>query len=301
MDPITFTRNPSSDLRPRPPARRGGPRPPGKAPRRQNRSRASARCGTCQTGYSAGYVVPRESGPLRPWSGGSPNVVAKDSLLPAPPTNCCCLNGGEKVYSRTTAGPERGAPARIWHPCKDNRVLELPRARGGKEFLMAKKTQGPPRRILRGQRLSSRGAGQQARRCCGLCGATENLTKTDCCGQWICDDEDQYVVFSYAHNSCSRNHRRYTLCGHHSEAGHEGTWQDCLKCRAEFVTEMYVYRGTNEYNFEKLTDPPAFEPTLCAGCGKRINLSEGGWSFKDSKYTCMDCLSPAIQALLSRK
>ena len=35
------------------------------------------------------------------------------------------------------------------------------------------------------------------------CGATDNLTKTECCGQWICDDEDQYVLFSYAHNSCT--------------------------------------------------------------------------------------------------
>ncbi len=64
---------------------------------------------------------------------------------------------------------------------------------------------------------------------------------------------------------------------------------------------MYVYRGTNEYNFEKLTNPPAFEPTLCAGCGERINLGEGGWSYKGGKYTCMDCVAPAIQALLSRK
>lgn len=25
---------------------------------------------------------------------------------------------------------------------------------------------------------------------CGLCGKTKNLTKTECCGNWICDDED---------------------------------------------------------------------------------------------------------------
>ena len=31
---------------------------------------------------------------------------------------------------------------------------------------------------------------------CGLCGKTKKLTKTECCGNWICDDEHKYVVFS---------------------------------------------------------------------------------------------------------
>jgi len=43
---------------------------------------------------------------------------------------------------------------------------------------------------------------------CFICGATKNLVRTECCGKWICDDEDQYVAFSYARNSCHRNHRR---------------------------------------------------------------------------------------------
>lgn len=30
---------------------------------------------------------------------------------------------------------------------------------------------------------------------CGLCGKTRNLTKTECCGNWICDDYDKYVLF----------------------------------------------------------------------------------------------------------
>ncbi len=36
---------------------------------------------------------------------------------------------------------------------------------------------------------------------CGLCGKTGNLIRTECCGNWICDDEDKYVIFSYARNS----------------------------------------------------------------------------------------------------
>ena len=48
---------------------------------------------------------------------------------------------------------------------------------------------------------------------CGLCGSAERpLRRTECCSQWICDDEDQYVPFSFARNSCARNHDRYTLC-----------------------------------------------------------------------------------------
>ena len=101
---------------------------------------------------------------------------------------------------------------------------------------MAKKPQKPPRRILRGERRTSRGEGPSGDggRRCGLCGATKNLTKTECCGNWICDDEDQYVMFTYAHNSCRRNPRRYTLCGGHFREGHEGKWQDCPEMPGEF-------------------------------------------------------------------
>lgn len=60
------------------------------------------------------------------------------------------------------------------------------------------------------------------KRKCGLCGKTKKLTKTECCGQWICDDEDEYVMFSYARNSCYRNHPRYTLCALHRAEKHEG-------------------------------------------------------------------------------
>jgi hypothetical protein len=124
---------------------------------------------------------------------------------------------------------------------------------------------------------------------CGLCGKTKNLTKTECCGQWICDDEHKYKLFSYAHNSCHRNHRRYTLCGHHYDEGHSGDWKTCLKCRNDIETEMYVYFGTNEHNFEKLENPPKYKPTRCAKCKKVISLSQDGYSIKGGKYFCMEC------------
>jgi hypothetical protein len=122
-----------------------------------------------------------------------------------------------------------------------------------------------------------------------LCGKSGRLTKTECCDNWICDDEDRYVLFSYARNSCHRNHRRFTLCGYHYAEEHAGKWQDCHECEAAFETEMYVYYGTNEYNFEKLENPPAYEPTRCSKCGTVIVLSEDGYSILGREYRCERC------------
>jgi hypothetical protein len=124
---------------------------------------------------------------------------------------------------------------------------------------------------------------------CGLCGKMKNLAQTECCGQWICSDEHKYVLFSYARNSCSRNHRRFTLCGFHSGEGHKGYWKDCKICRASFQTEMYVWYGTNEYNFEKLENPPHYEPTLCDRCGIVIKLGTDGYSVGPKGIICERC------------
>lgn len=127
---------------------------------------------------------------------------------------------------------------------------------------------------------------------CGLCGsARKKLVKTECCGNWICDDEDKYVLFSYARNSCARNHRRFTLCGFHHTEGHKGDWKTCKKCLESFEheLEMYVWYGTNEYNFTKLENPPAFKPKYCSKCGNRIVLSEGGYSVLCDVYRCDKC------------
>ena len=141
----------------------------------------------------------------------------------------------------------------------------------------------------------------RARRCCGLCGKTARLTQTKCCQQWICNDEDKYVMFSFAHNSCHRNHDRYTLCAHHHNEQHEGTWQECQKCRASFETEMYVYHGTNKYNFEKLATPPSYEPTRCKTCGEVIRLGYDGYSMSAEGYFCESCQMQELGPLLGQK
>jgi hypothetical protein len=129
---------------------------------------------------------------------------------------------------------------------------------------------------------------------CGLCGKTKNLTRTECCGNWICDDEHKYVAFSYSTNSCHRNHRRYTLCGSHFNEGHTGDWKSCSKCRTDQEPEMVAWYGTNEFNFEKMPDPPAYEPTKCSRCGRVIVLAEGGYAQGPNGYICEDCLEKEL-------
>jgi len=143
-------------------------------------------------------------------------------------------------------------------------------------------------------KLSGASSTAVSKRRCGLCGKATRLTRTECCGQWICDDEDKYVMFSYARNSCHRNHGRYTLCAHHAAERHSGQWKECARCPKDFATEIYVYFGTNEYNFDKLGNPPAYDPTRCSKCGVVIVLSEGGYSMLGDKYYCEECTAARL-------
>lgn len=126
---------------------------------------------------------------------------------------------------------------------------------------------------------------------CFICGSTENLTKTECCGHWICDDESEYVPFSYQSNSCYRNHRKYTLCGHHHAEEHKGHWKNCKKCKDDFKNQMelYVDFGTNEYNYETLDKIPEVKPTYCSKCNRKINLTQDVYAMQGGKYICEFC------------
>ena len=133
---------------------------------------------------------------------------------------------------------------------------------------------------------------------CGLCGKRKNLIRAECCGNWICNDEDKYVEFTYALNSCHRNHRRLTLCGYHRTESHAGDWKTCKKCRKSFGTEMYVWYGTNEFNFEKLENTPAFKPTYCSHCGTVIHLGTEGYSITEGKYYCESCAQAKLEGIM---
>lgn len=101
---------------------------------------------------------------------------------------------------------------------------------------------------------------------CGLCGKSKKLTKTPCCNNWVCDDAHTYVPFSYARNSCYRNHDRYTLCSYHFKEEHKGIWQNCETCKNEFDTINYTDFGTGACNFEELPNPEKISVS-CTNCG----------------------------------
>ena len=60
---------------------------------------------------------------------------------------------------------------------------------------------------------------------CGLCGKKKHRRiKTDCCNNLICNDSNDYILFSYSRKSCWRNHSRFTLCAYHHNDEHKGDW-----------------------------------------------------------------------------
>jgi hypothetical protein len=124
---------------------------------------------------------------------------------------------------------------------------------------------------------------------CGLCGKAGKLTRAPCCGHWICADTDKYVPFSYARNSCFTNHSKYTICAAHHAERHDGRWQDCARCLEMMPMEMYVHSATNEYNFEKLENPPPFQLTPCSRCSVGISLAHDVYIMKGKDILCAAC------------
>jgi hypothetical protein len=130
------------------------------------------------------------------------------------------------------------------------------------------------------------------KKACGLCGKTKRLTKTECCNNWICDDQDKYVLFSYATNTCNRNHDRYTLCSSHYHEEHEGKWQDCQKCKESFKLEDYAYYVTNDFNFEKLKDAPNVR-IKCVKCDFESDTIEDFAVGSSEGWYCGNCQEAA--------
>jgi hypothetical protein len=151
----------------------------------------------------------------------------------------------------------------------------------------------------------------KARSRCGICGKTTKLKKTECCGQWICDDWNPGGLPSCATNSCSRNHARLTLCGYHFTNKHPGDVDSCLLCKKAFEEEIYIYLKTNEYNIRvpgkqsKKKQPvkrPVKQPVLslkagssgetdtCSICNGKINLVDDSYTIKGEDYYCVACM-----------
>ena len=118
---------------------------------------------------------------------------------------------------------------------------------------------------------------------CGLCGKSNQqaflvnergLTKTNCCSNWVCNDEHTYKLQSFLENSCFRNHNRYTMCASHYQAKHLGEWKNCNKCKLEHDKLSYEEMCTNKHNFEKLFIVNK-EEMRCYNCGfKSFDMSD---------------------------
>lgn len=84
------------------------------------------------------------------------------------------------------------------------------------------------------------------KKACGICGKTagknRKLMITECCDNWICDDELKYK------ESCARAHRRESICGYHHIESHPGKWQDCNQCKEDGVEDEFPI---NESFYEK--------------------------------------------------
>lgn len=62
---------------------------------------------------------------------------------------------------------------------------------------------------------------------------------------------------------------------------------------------MYVWYGTNEYNFVKLENPPKYKPMRCAKCRRVIKLTEDRYSMRGVGYYCDKCSGFDLAQLLS--
>ncbi|KAG8698388.1 hypothetical protein FRC08_005964, partial [Ceratobasidium sp. 394] len=128
---------------------------------------------------------------------------------------------------------------------------------------------------------------------CGLCGKSDGpLMKTTCCNRTVCDDYEKYQAFTFARNSCARNHDRYTRCCYHFNEGHGGDAITCKKCDNDHEGETSTWYLTSSFNFLEdieRANPPSFAPTMCCKCGQQIKLNIDGVSYGRGGKECRRC------------
>eukprot|EP01029_Cantina_marsupialis_P004276 TRINITY_DN1430_c0_g4_i1.p1 TRINITY_DN1430_c0_g4~~TRINITY_DN1430_c0_g4_i1.p1 ORF type:complete len:263 (-),score=43.21 TRINITY_DN1430_c0_g4_i1:210-998(-) len=136
-------------------------------------------------------------------------------------------------------------------------------------------------------------AESKGKKACIICGSKRNLTLTECCGMPVCDNEDEYVMFSYSREFCIRNHSRYTLCGFHATEGHDGDWRECSKCFDDLRGEAISWYGTNGWNCTPMLEKDIKKDDMlsekCVHCGGRIMTGFEGHSSSRDGISCETC------------
>lgn len=159
-----------------------------------------------------------------------------------------------------------------------------------------------------GQR--ARNSGRQAvadGSCCALCGKNdqqEDMTRTDCCSQVVCDNSKDYKIGTYSREFCQRSHDRYTLCGYHGvERWCDTTkdWRECPGCtkrhtQPDDIADM-LWRGLNSYNFCPLLSkdvPRHARCETCSTCKKKFMMGVQGGSMNADGRACLSCAAAAF-------
>ncbi|KAI5833544.1 hypothetical protein K523DRAFT_295627 [Schizophyllum commune Tattone D] len=138
---------------------------------------------------------------------------------------------------------------------------------------------------------------------CGLCGKENGpLRRTECCNRTICDDYENYTMFTFSANSCSRNHDRYTRCCYHFNEGHPGSDPlQCSKCSTSHDAEKEAWYMTNNYNFQEdilRAKPAPFAPKHCTECGKQVKQNAEAVSYGPSGLQCGRCTENMVPSVL---
>ncbi|CAG9461829.1 unnamed protein product [Pedinophyceae sp. YPF-701] len=149
-----------------------------------------------------------------------------------------------------------------------------------------------------GKDARPRRTGPQPPRACTMCGSTRKLKRLECCGEWICDAQDDYVMFSYSRDFCDRNHERYTRCASHANDKHRGDWRTCKECASLGEDDLgRNWHATCGYNFvpplEKDCPKGEMLTETCVECKRRLfpGLEKYSRSFMPvaNPYTCQEC------------
>eukprot|EP01029_Cantina_marsupialis_P004273 TRINITY_DN1430_c0_g2_i4.p1 TRINITY_DN1430_c0_g2~~TRINITY_DN1430_c0_g2_i4.p1 ORF type:complete len:252 (-),score=47.48 TRINITY_DN1430_c0_g2_i4:595-1350(-) len=130
---------------------------------------------------------------------------------------------------------------------------------------------------------------------CVICGSKRNLTLTGCCGVPVCNNEDEYEMFSRSRDFCIRNHSRYTLCGYHYGEDHDGDWRECAKCIEEHGCGKAIsWYGTNGWNCTPMLEKDIKKDDMltekCVGCEKRIMTGWEAHSPSVGGVSCQMCM-----------
>lgn len=127
---------------------------------------------------------------------------------------------------------------------------------------------------------------------CGVCGTTKTrIVRTECCGLWLCDNSEEYQLFSYSRAFCARSHSRYTLCGAHYAESHSGDWRSCATCSSAYDSANHMWYAFNGYNFTPGLPQPKGTPWTfpCEVCGVRVAPGFEEYSSGGRGLTCGSC------------